>query len=99
MKIQSKLVSFDGSEAEVSWEGGSETIRSNTLIWTAGFTAVNMVQRSVFKTVRGKIAVNDYLEVEGHPGVFAAGDCSLLMDPKRGSPTRPPATWPRRRER
>ena len=89
MKLQSKLVSFDGSKAEVSWEGGSETIRSNTLIWTAGFTAVNMVQRSVFKTVKGKLAVNDYLEVEGHPGVFAAGDCSLLMDPKRGVPYAP----------
>ncbi|MCE2509265.1 MAG: NAD(P)/FAD-dependent oxidoreductase [Nitrosopumilaceae archaeon] len=89
MRLQSRLMSFDRSEAEVSWEGGSETIHAHTLIWTAGFTAVNMVQRSVFKTVNGKIAVNDHLEVEGYPGVFAAGDCSLLMDPKLGVPYAP----------
>ena len=84
VKLEAKLASFDGNEAKIEWGGSSETIHTKTLIWTAGFTAVNMVQRSVFKTVRGKIAVNDYLEVEEYPGVFAAGDCALLTDARTG---------------
>jgi NADH dehydrogenase len=89
VKLQTRLLNFDGGEAEIRREDVSETIHAKTMIWTAGFTAVNMVQRSVFKTTKGKIAVNDYLEVEGHPGVFAAGDCALLMDPSLGLPYAP----------
>ena len=80
VKLSSRLVSFDGNEAEVSWNDGSETIHTKTVIWTAGFTLPNIMKRSVFKTVRGRIPVNSYLEVEEHPEVFAAGDCCLSKD-------------------
>ena len=39
----------------------------------------------------GKIAVNGQLEAEQRPGVFAAGDCAMLTDPKTNIPLRPPA--------
>ena len=89
VKLDCKLEGFDGSEARLQWKGEPETIQAKTMIWTAGFTAVDMVQRSIFKKSRGKIAVNDYLEVEQYPGVFAAGDCSMLADPETGVPFAP----------
>ena len=88
VKLSSRLVSFDGSEAEVSWADGSETIHTKTVIWTAGFTLPNIVKRSVFKTDQGRIMVNDYLEVEEYPEVFAAGDCCIFKD-ENGVPYAP----------
>ena len=41
-----------------------------------------MVKRSVFNTVKGRIAVNDYLELEEYPEVFGAGDCCLFRNEK-----------------
>ena len=91
MRLGTKLGRFDGSEAELSWEGGSETIHTKTVIWTAGFTTPNILKRSVFKTTKGRVMVNDYLEVEGHPGVFAAGTVACART-RRESLTRPPVT-------
>ena len=55
---------------------------TKTLIWTAGVTPVNTIKRSMFKTEKGKVVVNDYLEVSDFPGVFAIGDCALYIDPE-----------------
>jgi NADH:ubiquinone reductase (H+-translocating) len=32
----------------------------------------------------GRIVVNDYLEVDGWPGIWAVGDCALVSDPRAG---------------
>jgi NADH dehydrogenase len=61
------------------------------LIWTAGVTPVNTIKRSMFKTDKGKVIVNDYLEVLDFPGVFAIGDCALFLDPKTERPFPPTA--------
>ena len=92
IKLGSRVTSYDGSKAVVQErEGGAESIQTKTLIWTAGLTPVNTIKRSVFKTVEGKIMVDDYLEADGYPGVFAAGDCVLFMDPEAGRPYAPTA--------
>ena len=61
------------------------------MIWTAGVTPVNTIKRSMFKTERGKIIVNDFLEVSDFPGVFAIGDCALFIDPVTKRPFAPTA--------
>ncbi len=45
----------------------------------------------MFKTDKGKVIVNDYLEVQDFPGVFAIGDCALFLDPKTERPFPPTA--------
>ena len=45
----------------------------------------------MFKTERGKIIVNDFLEVPDFPGVFAIGDCALFIDPATERPFAPTA--------
>lgn len=72
-------------------DDGDEVIMSKTLIWTAGVTPVNMIKRAMLKTQKGKVIVDDYLEVPGFPGVFAVGDCALFVDPDTGRPVPPTA--------
>jgi len=55
-------------------------INSYTLVWTAGVTPVEIIKNSIFKIKKGKIIVNEFLEILNHPGVFAIGDCSQFDD-------------------
>lgn len=57
-------------------------IPTRTLIWTGGVVANATVQASELpKTKRGRIVVNDYLQVEGYPEVYAVGDnCGLQWE-------------------
>lgn len=106
IRLKTAVVGFDGREVGIkrlpaeegggggggAEEGGAEeTIRTNTLVWTAGVTPVNTIKRSMFKTDRGKIVVNEFMEVPDFAGVFAVGDCALLADPESGRPYPPTA--------
>ena len=96
IKLKTAVTSFDGTEVTVKKLNGSESeeieaIRTNTLVWTAGVTPVNTIKRSMFKTDKGKMVVNDFLEVPDFPGVFAIGDCALFIDPESERPFPPTA--------
>ena len=99
IRLNTAVTSFDGTEVTVKKlekepsndEPEIDVIRTNTLVWTAGVTPVNTIKRSLFKTDKGKIIVNDFLEVSDFPGVFAIGDCALFMDPKSKRPFAPTA--------
>lgn len=97
IRLETAVTSFDGIEVSTkSLKKDSDTqengaIRTKTLVWTAGVTPVNTIKRSVFNTERGKIIVNDFLEVPEFPGVFAVGDCMLFADPQTGRPYAPTA--------
>jgi len=54
------------------------SIQSNTLIWTAGTTPIDLIKESLFKTSKGRILVNQFLQVPQFPEVFAIGDCSIF---------------------
>jgi NADH dehydrogenase len=101
IKLKMAVTSFDGTEVTVKSldeyprdsinESKIEVIRTKTLVWTAGVTPVNTIKRSMLKTDKGKVVVNDYLEVPEFSGVFAIGDCALFMDPKTNKPFAPTA--------
>jgi NADH dehydrogenase len=101
IRLRTAVTSFDGTEVTVKSldenpknsmdESKIEVIRTKTLIWTAGVTPVNTIKRSMFKTDKGKVVVNEFLEVPEFPGVFAIGDCALFMDPKTSRPFAPTA--------
>ena len=91
IRLKTAVTRFDGSEVEIKGEEGTESIQTKTLIWTAGVTPVNTIKRSIFKMNRGKMVVDDYLEADGYPGVFAAGDCALSIDPSTKRPYAPTA--------
>ena len=51
------------------------------MIWTAGITPVDLIKESLFETSKGRIVVNEFLQVIEFPEVFAIGDCSIF-DPE-----------------
>lgn len=101
IRLETAVTSFDGNEVATKSLGGTpgdptddpkiDSVRTKTLVWTAGVTPVNTIKRSMFKTDKGKMVVNDYLEVPGFPGVFAVGDCALFINPETRRPYAPTA--------
>ena len=85
--LENTVTSFDGknvilnklSKPSVGIDP-KNIINSHTLVWTAGVTPVEIIQNSIFKIKKGKITVNEFLEIPNHPGVFAIGDCSQFDD-------------------
>ena len=57
------------------------SISSRTLVWTAGITPTDLIKESLFNTHKGRIKVNEFLQVIEFPEVFAIGDCSTF-DPE-----------------
>ena len=57
------------------------SISSRTLVWTAGITPTDLIKESLFNTYKGRIKVNEFLQVIEFPEVFAIGDCSTF-DPE-----------------
>ncbi len=66
-------------------------IKTNLLVWTAGATPNPLLETLSCKKERGRLSVNEYLEVPDWPGVWALGDCVLIPDRKTGKPYPPPA--------
>ena len=67
-----------------------KSIQSNTLIWTAGTTPIDLIKESLFKTRKGRILVNEFLQISQFPDVFAIGDCSIfdpILQMKKYPPT------------
>lgn len=97
IRLTAAVTSFDGTNVTIkrletpTSISKTDIIRTKTLIWTAGVTPVNTIKRSLFKTDKGKVIVNDFLEVEDFPGVFAIGDCALFFDPISKRPYAPTA--------
>ncbi len=60
------------------------TIKTNTLLWTAGTSPNPILGTLPCKIERGRLQVNEYLEVPDWPGVWALGDCALVPDTKTG---------------
>ena len=101
IQLKKAVTSFDGNEVTIKTldetpkdsidQSEIESIITKTLIWTAGVTPVNTIKRSMFKTEKGKLIVNDFLEVQKFPGVFAIGDCALFIDQITNKPFPPTA--------
>jgi NADH:ubiquinone reductase (H+-translocating) len=68
-----------------------DRLRAGTVIWAAGVSAPDVVQKWGLPQGRGgRVRVTDDLSIEGHPEVFAAGD--LAVDPDEPLPQlAPPA--------
>jgi NADH:quinone reductase (non-electrogenic) len=63
-----------------------------TLVWTAGVTPSKLIADLPCEHDKGhRIIANNYLEVPGHDGVYALGDCASITDPHTGKPYPPTA--------
>ncbi|MBI3961260.1 MAG: NAD(P)/FAD-dependent oxidoreductase [Deinococcus sp.] len=66
-------------------------IKADTLVWTAGTSPNPLLETLPCHKERGRLVVNQYLEVPDWPGVWALGDCALVPDGTTGIPYPPTA--------
>jgi NADH dehydrogenase len=58
------------------------TIKTNTLIWTAGNAPHPLLITLPCQKDGGRPLVNEFLEIPEWPGVWAVGDCAAIRDPR-----------------
>ncbi len=61
------------------------TIPTRCLVWTAGTSPHPLLESLPCKKENGRIGVGPDLAVEGHPGVWALGDCARIPAPDGSS--------------
>jgi len=76
-----RVASYDGSLVKLS---NGTSIPAATLIWTAGVKPSAVIASLPCEKERGRVCVNEYLQVSAHTGLWAAGDCAAVPDSKTG---------------
>lgn len=67
---------------ELSLKSGAK-MRSRTVIWTGGVKATSFLKdKGLVCKKRGRVVVDEYLQVEGHEDVYAIGDNCFFVDEK-----------------
>jgi NADH:ubiquinone reductase (H+-translocating) len=61
-----------------------QKIPSNMLIWAAGSAPNRLLSALPLPKRNGRISVNENLEVEGFPGIWALGDCAMVPNSRTG---------------
>ena len=83
-----KLVT--GKVSEVSAQGvrldSGETLEAALVVWATGASALPLGAASDLPCDNGYICVGPTLQVEGHPNVYAVGDCARVLDPRTKKP-------------
>jgi NADH dehydrogenase len=72
------------SEQGVALSDGT-CLPTYTTIWTAGTSPNPLLQALPCQKERGRVLVNEYMEVPEWPGVWALGDCTLVPDRHTGT--------------
>lgn len=71
------------TEREVTLTDGT-VVATNTLVWTAGTSPHPLLDTLPCRRERGRVVTDALLEVPGHAGVWAAGDCAAVPDAATG---------------
>jgi NADH:ubiquinone reductase (H+-translocating) len=82
LRLGARVSGYDDWVVKLS---AGEPIAANTLVWTAGVTPAPAVASLPVEKIKGRVKVNQYLEVTGHEGVvWAVGDCAAIPDGRGG---------------
>jgi NADH dehydrogenase len=85
---RTKVTGYVNSLVAVS---SGEAVPATTLIWTAGVTPNPVIARLPCKSEKGRVVVDEFLEVPGFAGLWAIGDCAAVPDANTGGPQPPTA--------
>jgi len=69
----------EATDGQVRLSDGT-TVPTRTLVWSVGVTPGPLTRALGLETVKGRIVVDEFLSVPGHPDVFAAGDAAAAPD-------------------
>jgi NADH dehydrogenase len=90
IRLNARLTAATADEAVLD---AGERIHTKTLVSTVPGAPHPLVAALPCQKERGRIVVNRFLEVEEYPGVWALGDCALIIDQKTGAPCPPTAQY------
>ncbi|MDP9455716.1 MAG: NAD(P)/FAD-dependent oxidoreductase [Actinobacteria bacterium] len=84
IEVMTSTFAEEVTEDQVRLKGG-DVIHSENVIWTAG-NRPNVAIHDLGLPVdeRNGIKVDEYLRVEGFPGIWAIGDCAAIRDIREG---------------
>ncbi len=88
LRLETKVTGF--SDAGVALSDGS-ILPSANLVWTAGTAPNPLIQELPCAKERGRIVVDEFLQVPGWPGVWTLGDCAWVPDRATGGVCPPTA--------
>jgi NADH:ubiquinone reductase (H+-translocating) len=87
--LNKRLASYTNGQAQLN---DGTLIPTFTLVWAGGVTPSKLIKDlSCEHDKRGRIVVNNYLQVHKYDGVFALGDCASITDPHTNKPYPPTA--------
>jgi NADH dehydrogenase len=82
LRLGSRVTGYDDWVVNLS---AGEPIPATTLVWTAGVTPAAAVESLPVEKIKGRLKVNEYLELAGHEGVvWAVGDSAAVPDGRGG---------------
>jgi NADH:ubiquinone reductase (H+-translocating) len=88
IRVNTKVKAVSARGIELS---DGTMIDSNTLVWTAGTSPNPILQELPCKKERGRVVVNEFMEVADWPGLWALGDCAAVPDTTTGKSCPPTA--------
>jgi NADH dehydrogenase len=88
IRLETRLA---GATAESALLADGRRIATRTLVSTVPSMPNPLVAALPLPMERGRIAVDEHLQVRDHPGVWAVGDCAWVLDEKTGQPCPPTA--------
>lgn len=88
IRTNARVTAVDGDTITLS---DGATIRGRTLVWTAGTAPSPILQALPCVKEKGRLVVSEHLELPDWPGVWALGDCAVIMNRRTGKPHPPTA--------
>jgi NADH dehydrogenase len=80
VRLATRVEGYDRGVVKLAPE---EAIDAGTIVWTAGVTPAAAIESLPVEKVKGRVRVNEFLELAGHEGVvWAVGDCAAVPDGK-----------------
>ena len=90
VEIRTKTKVIEATNEGVKLSDGT-FIKTHTLIWTAGTSPHPLLGMLPCESEKGRIKVDEFLQVPKWPGVFAFGDCAVVPNARTGKPHPPTA--------
>jgi NADH:ubiquinone reductase (H+-translocating) len=85
------------TQKEVSLSDGT-SISSRTLVWTAGIVPSPLISSIPSSKEKGRLIVNQFLQLPDWPNVWAIGDCAFVPDIRNERKSHPPTAQHAMRE-
>jgi NADH dehydrogenase len=81
LRLETKVQAFSADGVELS---DGTVIPTANLVWTAGTAPNPLLAQLACNKERGRIVVDEFLQVSGWPGVWSLGDCACVPDKASG---------------